>query len=221
MRNKVSNLVLGLVFIVVGIGFFGKVAFDWDFNLFFDGWWTLFIIIPCVYSMINNGINVGNVIGVGVGAMLLLSAQDIVGYKIIGPVIFILLGLVIIFKGFKGENLQNVAKFKNENRQNATAVFGGSQPNFDNIEFHGINCSATFGGVDLNLRRAIINEDCVINCNAIFGGIDILLPPNVKVKLSATPILGGTDNKFSSSPDANAPTVYINATCIFGGLDIK
>jgi len=225
MRNKLSNGILGLIFIVIGIGFLGNIFYDWNFSIFFDGWWTLFIIIPCIYSMVRSGVNTGNLIGLAVGVLLLINAQDFIESdnlrKAIWPVILILIGLSIIFKGFSSHGFKNI-KINNDGKlPDISAVFAGSKPNFDNLEFHGVNCSAIFGGVDLNLRRAIITEDCVINCNAIFGGIDIMLPDNVKVKVDALPILGGADNKFMSSPDINAPTVYINATCAFGGLEIK
>ena len=57
MRNKLSNGFLGLAFVAIGCALLGNIFFDWNFTIFFDGWWTLFIIIPCVYSMLRTGIN--------------------------------------------------------------------------------------------------------------------------------------------------------------------
>ena len=226
MRNKISNIFLGLIFVGLGLAFLGNAFELWDFTIFFDGWWTLFIIIPCAYSMISQGVNVGNLIGLGIGAILLLSAQDIIEYdtarKVFFPLVIILVGLGIIFKAFKGDKeFQKINNAKDGSLPNANAVFGGSEPNFTNMEFNGANSSAVFGGVELNLRNAHISEDCVINCNAIFGGIDIFLPPNVKVKIDALPVLGGVSNKYISSDEPNAPVVYIKATCVCGGVEIK
>lgn len=221
MRKKLSNTLIGLIFIVFGIAFLGSTL-DWWGSVFFDGWWTLFIIIPCVISIISTGVQVGNLVGIGVGVILLLDAQDIldggVTWRMMVPVILILIGIAIILKSIKPE--KSFTSY-DPNKQNATAFFGGSEPNFANQEFKGINCSAVFGGVDLNLKTSIITEDCEIACTAIFGGIDIVLPPNVKCKLTNTSVLGGVDNKFKSAEDPTAPTVTINATCIFGGLEIK
>lgn len=225
MKNKISNTLIGLCFIALGVLFLGNVLDWWTFNIFFDGWWTLFIIIPCVASVISNGIQVGNLIGVGVGIILLLWQQDVFSFssaiKIIFPSCFVLIGIAIIVKSFSSKQSYSGYDSKAPTKENATAIFGGAQPNFSNLEFKGINSTAIFGGVDLNLKTAIINEDCRIDCTAIFGGIDIILPPNVKVKLSTTPILGGVENKYISSPLPDAPVVYINATCILGGLEIK
>lgn len=224
MRKKISNALIGIIFIIFGIAFLGSTL-DWWGSIFFDGWWTLFIIIPGVISIISTGVQVGNLVGIGVGVILLLSAQDVIDsditWKILIPVILILVGVAIILKSIKPDKVHISADTNDSNRKNATAFFGGSEPNFSNQEFKGINCSAVFGGVDLNLKTAIITEDCEIACTAIFGGIDIVLPPNVKCKLTNTSVLGGVDNKFKSSEDPNAPTVTINTTCIFGGLEIK
>lgn len=225
MRNKLASAFVGIIFIALGILFAGNVFEWWDFSIFFEGWWTLFIILPCIASMISNGVNVGNLIGLGIGGVLLLSARDIIDYgdaaKILVTGILILIGLSIIFRSFVPLKAPTHVKTADGKLENITAIFAGSQPNFSNMEFKGANCSAIMGGIDLNLKTAIINSDCEIACTAIMGGIDIILPPNVRVKLATTPILGGVDNKYPSSTYINAPTVYVNATCICGGLDIK
>ena len=84
--------------------------------------------------------------------------------------------------------------------------------------------SVAFGGIELDLSRAIIQQDVVIEASCAFGGIDIRVPNNVKVEIDCTPILGGVDNKASapySSDGKPIPTIFINATCILGGIDVK
>ena len=73
--------------------------------------------------------------------------------------------------------------------------------------------------MECDLRKAIIENDCAIQVTAVFGGIDIMVPDNVNVKVNSNSIFGGVSNKTSANP--NAPTLYINATCMFGGADIK
>ena len=69
------------------------------------------------------------------------------------------------------------------------------------------------------MRHAVIEKDCAIRAFAIFGGVDLLVPENVNVKVDSISIFGGTDNKSQSNPEA--PTLYVNTTCMFGGVDIK
>ncbi len=81
--------------------------------------------------------------------------------------------------------------------------------------------NAIFGGVELDLREAIIEEDIVINATVAFGGIDISVPGNVNVKVSNIPIFGGVSNKAGRTYNESLPTIYVNSTCMFGGIDIK
>ena len=55
----------------------------------------------------------------------------------------------------------------------------------------------------------------------MFGGIDIYVPENVKVKVQATSVFGGVDKSKINDTDDAKHTVYINATCLFGGIEIK
>ena len=43
----------------------------------------------------------------------------------------------------------------------------------------------------------------------------------MKVKVTSTPVFGGINNKYINSKKEKVKTIYINATCIFGGVDIK
>jgi predicted membrane protein len=223
---KLSNVLWGLFFIIIGLGFAGK-AFDlWDFELFFQGWWTLFIIIPCGISLIQNGFRLWTLAGLIVGIMLLLSSRDMIDGdvlgKLIAPMIFVLIGLSMIFKNlFHGDHgFHSNVKYQGGSSEHA-AVFSGNKHQVTGEKFFGTTISAVFGGFELDLRNAIVDEDVVINATAVFGGIDIFVPSNVKVKVSNVPIFGGVDNKAFKSPDPNAPTIFINSTCMFGGIDIK
>lgn len=227
MRNRVSNILFGIAFVVAGLGFAGNAFGWWNFSLFFDGWWTLFIIIPCLIVIIRNGFSPVPVIGVAIGAMLLLSEQHILDGRIMRglliPIILVIIGLAIIFRGSRGSAAYKAREMHAAHRGQLpeyAAIFSAQNIQINEF-FSGAEVTAVFGGVDLDLRGAIIREDIVINATAVFGGVDLYLPANVKVKTSSLPIFGGLGNKVRASEDVNAPTVYLNATCIFGGVDAK
>ena len=46
MKKDYSALIWGLLFVAVGIIFGGNELDIWDIDIFFPGWWTLFLIIP-------------------------------------------------------------------------------------------------------------------------------------------------------------------------------
>lgn len=232
MRNKLTNVLWGIFFIIVGIGIGGEIFDLWNFSLFFRGWWTLFIIIPCFIGMIQNGIGSGSTIGFIIGIMLFLShylGRDIV--KLILPTIFVFIGIKLIFRDlFKrrptnygghipmGEDQQSHS-YRNEGEY--SAIFASNHINVKDQPFVGTNLNAVFGGIVLDLRDAAIDNDVEISATAIFGGIDIFVPRGIHVKVNNVPIFGGVSNKADKYADPAAPTIYVNSTCMFGGIDIK
>ncbi len=87
----------GIALVAVGV-LLALNAFNiTDFNIFFDGWWTLFIIVPCGIGMITDSDKWGSIIGVIVGVLLLLCCQDILDFdifwKLLIPAIIVIIGV--------------------------------------------------------------------------------------------------------------------------------
>lgn len=215
----------------VGVIFAYNAMFEPDIDIFFDGWWTLFIIVPCFLGLVRGKDVKGNVIGILIGVTLLLAAQDVIGFdlvwKLLIPAVLIVLGISIIFKDsiktkINKEIKEITERNKGTNRENKNhvAVFSGLDLSFNGEIFDGADLTAVFGGIDCDISGAVINEDIVISAEAIFGGVDIVVPKDVNVKVKSTSIFGGA-SKGRKSDIENAPTVYVNATSIFGGVEIK
>lgn len=226
--KKIGNVLWGIVFIVVGCIFGLNALGITNINVFFDGWWTLFIIVPCFIGLFKDNEKTGNLIGVLIGVALLLCCQGLfefrIVWKLLFPAILVAVGISIIFKDAIGSKINKEIKKLNENRKGENeycATFGGQKVKFDNEEFNGVDLTAVFGGVECDLRKALINGDQVINATSIFGGIDISMPENVKVKVKSTPIFGGVSNKAPQIVTENSNTIYVNAVCVFGGVEIK
>lgn len=226
--KKFGNILWGLVFITIGL-ILGLNAMEiTHINIFFDGWWTLFIIVPCFIGLFKDDEKTGDFVGLVVGIALLLCCQGFWNFemmwKLLIPVVLVAVGLSLVFKDAIGGKINKEIKKLNANKKSDTeycATFAGQNINFDNQEFNGTNLSAVFGGIKCDLRGATINADQVINCSSIFGGIEIFVPTNVQVKVKSTPIFGGVSDKSAHTAHPQAPTIYINATCVFGGVDIK
>ena len=220
MKNC-KNIILGIILIVVGVWFGLYATGVVKVNLLFDGWWTLFIIVPSFLGLFDEDGRTGSLIGLFVGVLLLLSCQDVLKFdivlKLIVPCVLIVTGLSFIFKGkIKTKNIENV---KTVGGTNYNATFSGQNLDFSKEEFTGTKLDAVFGGIKCDLRNAIINDDVVIEASAIFGGITILVPKDVNVKITSTSIFGGVDGK--SKMDKPGKTIYVNATCLFGGVEVK
>ena len=226
--KKISKILWGVAFIVAGFIFALNAFGVTDIELFFDGWWTLFIIIPCLIGLFSDREKIGNIIGLAVGVFLLLCCQNVLDFdmlwKIAAPAIIVIIGVKLIFGavfGDKATKMLESSKQSGENIKTGCATFSGQTLNFDGERFSGAELTAVFGGVKCDLRNAIIEKDCAINATAIFGGIDIYVPDYVNVKINSNSIFGGVSEKNHRPQNPNAVTVYINATCMFGGVDIK
>lgn len=223
MRYRLTSILWGLFWIALGLTIAGNAFNWWDVSLFFPGWWTLFIIVPCGISMVSHGFGNFATIGLAVGILLLLNCQGIVVgqtfRKLLIPMILILIGINLIIRNLLNGNNSVKASYTKEACQAAT--FSSNRIIHPNTMYHGGELDAIFGGVTLDLRSAIIDENIRINTTAIFGGIDIYIPNNVKVKVNSTSFFGGVSNKIRRQTQEGSPIVYVNATCMFGGVDIK
>lgn len=224
--KKTSNIIWGLVLVAAGVIFALNTFNITDIDVFFDGWWTLFIIIPCAIGLFTEQEKVEHLVGLIVGVFLLLCCQDIFSFsmlwKLIVPAIIVIIGIKLVIKGLFGNKANEmIKKMKSEGKDPRVgyAAFSSCNLNYDGEVFDGAELCATFGGVKCDLRGAVIVNDCAIQASAIFGGIDILVPDNVNVKVNFNSVFGGVSNKTTAS--ANAPTLYISGTCMFGGVEIK
>ena len=219
MKNKIW----GLVLIAIGL-IFGLNALEiTNIDIFFDGWWTLFIIVPCFIGLITEREKTGNLIGLLVGISLLLGCLDILEFETIGklifPVILVIIGLSILFKDtITREVTKEIDKLndKREKENEYCSTFSSQTINIDD-EFKGCDLTTVFGGMKFDLSEAKINEDVVINATTVFGGITINAPKGAKIKVKSNSIFGGVTNK-STANDGN--TVYVNCFCLFGGVEI-
>ena len=99
---KKNNIIWGLVLIIIGL-IIGLNRLDIiSFNLFFNGWWCFFIIIPCFIGLLTDKEKTGSLIGLIIGILLFLGSNDIIDYSMIWslllPIILVMIGLSIVLK---------------------------------------------------------------------------------------------------------------------------
>ena len=218
--KKGKNIVWGLILIAVGVILAGNALNLFNVNVFFKGWWTLFIIIPSLFGIVSEREKTGSIIALIIGVLLLLSCQKVIDFdvvwKLIVPVIIIGIGLSLIFKNSISKDFVKVEK----NSEEVFATFSGQDVKVSD-EFKGTSLNAIFGGIKLDLRDAKIKNDVVITTTSIFGGIEIIVPEGVNVKVASTSIFGGVDGKKLKENSEKGKTILVNSVCIFGGVEIK
>lgn len=236
---KIAKRILwGTVLILLGALWILDLCDVMAFELFFEGWWTLFIIVPCAIALVTERDKLGSLFGLLLGVGLLLAARDIITYslfwKLFLPVCVILVGLRLIFGGLLSSKKRKASAEAAEKIREKLGKTDGSIPeycatfsaldlNFDGQEFYGVTVSAVFGGVELDLRNAILTDDPVITISTVFGGGEILLPENVSVVVSTSSVFGSIDvaDRLTRKQDESCRTVYITANTVFGGVDIE
>ena len=235
MKRDYASLIWGLLLIVVGIIFSGNALNIWGIDIFFPGWWTLFLIIPGLISMVRYGFNWGSGILVIIGLVLLFDALDIIDdgviWKLIFPLVLVAVGISIIAsffrtgtkKGIKSEEYSKSKSYKYDSTQypRYTAILGGGDYKNNTEDLKGVVAEAILGGLSIDLRDAKITDDIVLELTAVLGGIDIFIPDNVRVEIiSGVPVLGGFEHKINRNA-ISGPKVRIKYTAVLGGIEVK
>ena len=228
--KQIKSTVWGIAIIALGIIFGGNALGLFDINVFFDGWWTLFIIIPSLIALFTDKDKLMNLIFLLAGVIFLLAAQNVFSYEVASKIVLALaligIGVSIIVRGFfRGKNNkeveQKVHDAKKERKTDVqTAIFSGNDRVYKNETFSGANLTAVFGGINLDLRNAKFTKDTTIKAFCLFGGIDIEVPEDVQVKIKSGFIFGGTSDERKNEATGKY-TIYIDATGGFGGLEIS
>ena len=229
--KQLKPIIWGIAIIALGIIFGGNALGLFNLDIFFDGWWTLFIIIPSIVSLITDKDKIASLGFIAIGIILLLAAQNVFSYdvawKVILAIFLVIAGLTIVIKSiFHSKNDQEVAKKVAEAEKDSKsmdsqfAAFSGTDRVYKDEVFNGSNVAAIFGGVKLDLRHAKFEKDTVIKAFTLFGGIDIIVPDDVKVKLKSGFIFGGLSDDRKNVSEKGKYTIYIDAAGGFGGITI-
>lgn len=227
MKNF-KNILWGIILIIIGIILGGNSLDLFDIDIFFDGWWTLFIIIPSFLGLITDDDKTGNAVWMVIGLLLLAGANDIINFdliwKMIVPIIIIIVGLSLIFKDTFNSNVRKSIKKLNSKiskDDEINATFSNQNIKLDDEEFKGTNLNAIFGSIKLDLRNATIKDDVVINVCSVFGETSIFVPDGYKIKIKSSSLFGGVSNTKKVKDTEKSKTIFIDANCLFGGVTIK
>lgn len=225
MKDR-NNILWGVILILLGLLIALRSLGVLRISPFFTGWWTLFIIIPSFVGLFKERDKTGSIIGLLIGISLLLGCNKIIDFSMIWklalPVILVILGLSLMFKENLddkiADSLRNVSK-KSDGKEYC-ATFSSQSLSFDGEVFKGSTLTAVFGEIKCDLRNAKIDEDVMIRVSTIFGGSTLYIPKNVNVVITSNAIFGGVNGK-NRKLDENKRTIFISATCLFGGVEIK
>jgi len=96
--KKNTRYIIGALLVIFGLLFLFN-ALDWiHLDLFFKGWWTLFIIIPAIYSIVTNGAKFWNTFFLIIGICLFLNEYSWQVNHYLIPAILVSFGVYLLCK---------------------------------------------------------------------------------------------------------------------------
>lgn len=231
-----GQVMMGLIFVIVGGGLLLDTFNIIEFWPLLKTWWpSLLMIIALVKLATRSGSLFGNGMLFTVGALLQLGELDIIDgfWSAFWPIVLILIGISMLVdrkKNFQPFGVNNTTSGEGdgipfeEPRLSSSAIFGGSDIRVTSRHFTGGDTTAIFGALEIDLRSAEIEGNmAVLKCMAVFGGVELKVPPHWTIHVKGTPIFGGIEDKTQRFRDANVlgPTLVLDATVIFGGVEIS
>lgn len=218
MKRNITGLLCGVIFVLAGLIYVGSILFDYNFTIFFHGWWTLFIIVPSFISILSNGPRGFSIGAFTVGVLLLLTQLGIIKDDYLGEFIFatiiLSIGVSLIVHFVRGpkKNYNSYNSCNSGANYNAN-VNGSTDPNAT----YQANNNDTQAGNNDNKQRGTDPQDFP-NYTAILSGVDARCTSTNFQGARISAILGGADIDLRSVVITQDITIYV--TAFMGGVDI-
>ena len=216
---------VGLLIVLLGLGFLLQAADVWQFtNIFSQGWPLILIFIGLLQLKDRHTTNYTFGFFLIFLGILFFANQwtDINLYKFVWPLIIIFVGLSLLFAR-SGQAKRDKA-VSTEHTIESFNIFGSSDVEPHTNTFEGGTATTIFGESIIDLRKVSIQDRTVLlDVTVIFGSIQIIVPDNVRVKINGSPILGSIENKVRKSiqKDPELPQLEIHCTTIFGSTELR
>jgi predicted membrane protein len=250
-RGDGKNLWIGVLFLLIGGVFMLRYAGlgipSWVFS------WKIILIAIGLFIGVKDGFRGPTwIILVGIGSFFLLDNifPDLDLNRLILPIIFIGIGLSLVFRPKRFTNpdqqdfgpidsnrsypsSEDIGKPVNEgifiresgtdNVLNIASIFANVRKNILTKNFKGGEIVCVFGGAEINLSNADIQQPVYIETVNVFGGTKLYIPNNWEIKSEVVAIFGGVEDKrrFPSITVVPDRTLILKGFCMFGGLEIK
>lgn len=245
-RSAQGRRWVGVFLLLAGGLWVAKIAGAIDFPVWFFTW-PMFLIGIGLFSGIRHGFRgFGWLVPILIGGIFLANElsprHELRPY--VWPIVLITFGLLFLFRPRKNRWQIHCEEKKNgltqqpaeaphletdwaapvsdsKERIDATAIFGGVKKNVLSKNFKGGDVTTFMGGAEINLTQADFSGKVMIDCFNMFGGTKLIIPADWEVQSDLVTIFGGIEDKRQPAPANPNKTIYLDGTCIFGGVEIK
>lgn len=214
LRKNTTNLVIGLLFIIIGLGLILDAYKVVDFLTLARMYWPILIVILAISRFISgdwkSGLFLGFLSFIFFGATMGFITVDL--WAIFWPAMLVLAGVSILLKTFRSTPISDKT-----DGTSLIAIFGAAKRKMTSQSFRDASVTAMFGGFDLDLRNAKMSKDgAVVDMFVMFGGCVVRVPDNTEVRLETLSLFGGMADKTSVSGNPTGK-VTIRGLVLFGG----
>lgn len=192
------------------------------------GWEMILIVIGLAIGVDNKFRNPASYILILIGGVGLLDHFlhfNFNFWEYFWPLMVIFIGLMIIIRPRRRKHFQvtdDGAVAGPHDKLDLVSVFNGIKRSVLSKNFRGGETITVFGGTEINLVNADIQNTVNLECVTVFGGLKLIVPKNWEVRTDATAIFGGVEDKRFTAVEVvpENKVLIITGTVLFGGIDI-
>ncbi len=239
-RPKQTNKgVFGIaaIFILAGVVLLAKNLGVLDYSIYrvLISWQMLLIAIG-IYLLTDKQPQGGMVL-IGIGFFFLIPHLTRAGYNWANtywPLVFVIIGVVLLFKPKKRRELHSCKGFGAHNQEatyktedgfiNSCNSFGSVRQIVLDPIFKGASISNKFGETVIDLRQTdILPGETIIYVDCAFGSVEIYVPEKWSVYTDFSTLFSGTEDKRFGAADKrdNTYKIIIKGQVYFSGIEIK
>lgn len=233
MKKRIANIVIGLLFILGAAIFIASRIFDFSsLSGYLGGWWTIFIVVPAITGLFRREGRIFWLSTLLLGLTLYAKFQTFLPavsqalesihvWHMIVAALLVCIGLGVIFSGSgKADAHVHVVGACEDGENSASNIFGARRVSFEGHEFTGYTVNSVFGEFVLDLRGAIVNNDCTVCATSVFGSVKIISGDCNVVAVGNNTVFGTVENNASPA-DPSLPVITVQADAVFGEVEIQ
>jgi predicted membrane protein len=196
--------------------------------------WPMLLVVIGLVMTLGSSEKTGGIIVMAVGGFFmipLIFRETFHMYNMFWPSIFIIVGVIFIVSrrtwrsGMPHSEGAATGAVTGDDWIDYVNIFSGGERQVTSQVFKGGKITSIFGGIELDLTKAQLQQgDSVIEIACIFGGATLIVPDNWFITIEVTPVLGGFSDSRKLMPGRTVDPsrhLIIKGAVVFGGGEIK
>ncbi len=223
--------ILGIILVLIGLVMIARSLNIFPSELADDLFsWPMILVVLGIIFLSSKSNNTTGWILLIIGTIFLLPRITDLPYsfrEVFWPVVFIGIGLLILFKSLGGVRRRGTPKTSGSGMDfiDEIAILGGNERKITSKSFKGGQITSILGGSQIYLLDArLAPGENVIDLFTLFGGSTLIVPNHWNVKVEVTSIFSGFSDKRSvveSQQNEDEGMLIIKGIALFGGGELK